>query len=148
VLDGGWQVVRRLGSGSTSVALLCQRAGDPSPTVLKVARDEEHAERLRDEARVLQQLHDSGIVEFHGVDRVQGRTTLHLACAGDPDDKAGMTLADRLSSHGRIGLDLLERFGDDLIGILTYLESMGIAHRDIKPENLGVRPRPADRSLH
>src|SRR5690606_30394988 len=52
-LDGGWEVLRRLGSGSTAVALLCQRPGATEPEVLKVAKDEDHAERLRDEARAL-----------------------------------------------------------------------------------------------
>ncbi|MCW2748973.1 MAG: pglW, partial [Aeromicrobium sp.] len=151
MLEGGWQVLRRLGSGSTAVALLCQRAGSTELEVLKVAKDEELAERLRDEARALERLNDPGhpgIVRLYGIERVGGRTTLRLAPAGDPEDKAGLTLADRLNVQGRVGLDLLERFGTDLLDIVEYLESMGVAHRDIKPDNLGVRPRPGDRSLH
>jgi serine/threonine protein kinase len=162
-LDGGWEVVRRLGSGSTAVALLCRRSGATEPEVLKVAKDEEHAERFGGEARALQQLRHPGIVELLGVERIGGRTTLRLAPAGDPDDKLGMTLADRLSPRqasrlgpqgnqqhsmrGRLGRDLLERFGDDLLEIVAYLESERTLHRDIKPDNLGVRPR-GDRSLH
>lgn len=148
VLDGGWQVERRLGSGATAVALLCRRPGSTEPEVLKVAKDEDQAERLRDEARALDQLRHPGIVELAGVERVGGRTALRLAPAGDPDDKVGMTLADRLAAHGRLGLDLLERFGDDLLEIVAYIESEGVPHRDIKPDNLGVRPRRGDRSLH
>jgi serine/threonine protein kinase len=148
ILDGGWHVERRLGSGSTAVALLCRRPGSSEPEVLKVAKDEQHAERLRDEARALEQLRHPGIVELAGVERVGGRTALRLAPAGDPDDKLGMTLADRLAAQGRLGLDLLERFGDDLLEVVAYLESEGIPHRDIKPDNLGVRPRRGDRSLH
>lgn len=148
VLEGGWEVLRRLGSGSTAVALLCQRQGSTEPEVLKVAKDEEHAERLRDEERSLRHLHHSGVVQVLGLERVGGRTTLRLAPAGDPGDKLGMTLADRLANQGRMGLDLLERFGDDLLETVSYLESEGVHHRDIKPDNLGVRPRRADRSLH
>lgn len=148
VLDGGWEILRRLGSGSTAVALLCRRPGAVGPEVLKVAKDEEHAERLRDEARSLEQLRHAGVVELLGVERIGGRTALRLAPAGDPDDSVGMTLADRLAAQGRIGLDLLERFGDDLLETLAYLESEGVPHRDIKPDNLGVRPRHGDRSLH
>ncbi|HZD67950.1 MAG TPA: BREX system serine/threonine kinase PglW [Actinomycetes bacterium] len=148
VLDGGWHVLRRLGGGSTAVALLCRRSGSSEPEVLKVAKDEQHAERLRDEARALEQLRHPGIVELGGVERIGGRTALRLAPAGDPDDKLGMTLADRLAAQGRLGLDLLERFGDDLLEVVAYLESEGIPHRDIKPDNLGVRPRRGDRSLH
>jgi hypothetical protein len=148
LLSDGWQVERRLGTGSTAVALMCRRTGSPGPEVLKVAKDEELAERLRDEARTLEALRHPGIVELLGVERIGGRTTLRLAPAGDPDDKLGMTLADRLDVQGRLGLDLLERFGDDLLEIVAYLESEGTPHRDIKPDNLGVRPRRGDRSLH
>lgn len=148
VLAGGWHVERRLGSGSTAVALLCRRAGSAEPEVLKVAKDEDHAERLRDEARALEALRHPGIVELLGVERIGGRTALRLAPAGDPDDKVGLTLANRIDAQGRLGLDLLERFGDDLLEIVAYLESEGIPHRDIKPDNLGVRPRRGDRSLH
>jgi serine/threonine protein kinase len=148
VLDGGWKVLRRLGSGSTAVALLCSREGSTDPEVLKVAKDEDYAERLRDEARALEKLRHAGIVELFGVEQIGGRTTLRLAPAGDADDPIGLTLADRLNAQGRIGLDLLERFGDDLLEAVGYLESEGVAHRDIKPDNLGVRPRRHDRSLH
>lgn len=147
-LAGGWEVLRRLGAGSTAVALLCTRPGMSGPVVLKVAKDEDHAERLRDEARVLGELHHAGIVELDGIDQVGGRTTLRLAPAGDPDGTVGMTLADRLAQLGPVGLDLLERFGDDLLDALAYLESEGVRHRDVKPDNLGVRPRRADRSPH
>lgn len=148
VLEGGWKVERRLGSGSTAVALLCSRQGATAPEVLKVAKDEDHAERLRDEARVLGDLRHIGIVELFGVIQVGGRTALRLAPAGDPDDRIGLTLADRLTAQGRLGLDLLDRFGDDLLEIIGALESEGVAHRDLKPDNLGVRPRRGDRSLH
>lgn len=148
LLEGGWEVLRRLGSGSTAVALLCKRSEYSEPEVLKVAKDEEYAERLLDEARALERAQHACLVKLNGVEKVGGRTVLRLDPAGDPDDKFGMTLADRLQANGRIGLDLLERFGDDLLDVVAYLESQGIAHRDIKPDNLGVRPRRGDRSLH
>jgi serine/threonine protein kinase len=147
-LEGGWKVIRRLGAGSTAVALLCERDGPSDDEVLKVAKDEDYAERLRDEHRALERLTHACLVRTHGLDRMEGRTVLRLDPAGDPADKLGMTLADRLRAQGRLGLDLLERFGDDLLDVVEYLESMGVAHRDIKPDNLGVRPRRGDRSLH
>ena len=148
ILEGGWEVLRRLGAGSTAVALLCQRQGGAEPEVLKVAKDEEHAERLRDEERSLRYLHHPGVIQVLGLERVGGRTTLRLAPAGDPEDKLCMTVADRLAAERRIDLDLLECFGDDLLETVSYLETEGVPHRDIKPENLGVRRRRGDRSLH
>jgi hypothetical protein len=37
-----------------------------------------------------------------------------------------------------VQMELLERFGSDLLGALEHLEDTGIAHRDIKPENIGL----------
>ena len=39
---------------------------------------------------------------------------------------------------GRLHLELLERFGEDLLATIDWLETKGIPHRDIKPENLGA----------
>ena len=55
-----------------------------------------------------------------------------MARAGDA------TLADRLRDEGRLHLELLERFGEDLLATIDWLEQKGIPHRDIKPENLGT----------
>ena len=35
-------------------------------------------------------------------------------------------------------LDLLQRFGEDLLSAVNYLEEQGIPHRDIKPDNIAV----------
>ncbi len=39
-----------------------------------------------------------------------------------------------------MGLDLLLRFGEELIAVVEYLEREGVPHRDIKPDNIGIRP--------
>ncbi|MEJ7786124.1 MAG: hypothetical protein WKF96_15065, partial [Solirubrobacteraceae bacterium] len=48
------------------------------------------------------------------------------------------TLAHRLHSEGRLSLETLERWGQDLLSAVSYLEQVAITHRDIKPENLGI----------
>jgi serine/threonine protein kinase len=40
---------------------------------------------------------------------------------------------------GRLSGEFLERFGDDLLNVLEFLEHEGIPHRDLKPDNIGVR---------
>lgn len=49
-------------------------------------------------------------------------------------------MGERLRQEGRLGLDLLQRFGEELISVVEYLEREGIPHRDIKPDNIGIRP--------
>lgn len=105
--------------------------------MLKVALSPDHNERLRAEADVLRRLGHQYIVALHdelpfhaGAGRE--RVGLLMARAGD------RTLADRLRDEGRLHLELLERFGEDLLATIDWLEQKGIPHRDIKPDNLGT----------
>ncbi|WP_406272347.1 BREX system serine/threonine kinase PglW [Nocardia sp. NBC_00881] len=140
LLDGGLTVVRRLGSGSTAVALLVNRNG--RELVLKVARDEQHSQRLEAEASVLGKLkHWQVAALIEGPVTVGGRTALLLESAGP------RTVVEELQ-EGRLALDLLERYGRDLFDIVDFLDGQGVWHRDIKPANLAARPRPKDKQLH
>ena len=134
-LGHGLVMKRRLGKGGTALALLVERDGREH--VLKVALSPDHNDRLRAEADVLRRLRHQYIVELHdelafhdGAGRE--RTGLLMARAGD------RTLADRLRDEGRLHLELLERFGEDLLATIDWLEQKGIPHRDIKPDNLGT----------
>ncbi|MEW6474682.1 MAG: BREX system serine/threonine kinase PglW [Actinomycetota bacterium] len=140
ILEGGWRVIRRLGKGATAVALLVEWNGRPE--VLKVALDASHHDRFRAEAEILQVTRHKGIVACYGLDEIGGRLVLRLEPAGD------RTLAQLLRDEGRLGLDLLARWGDDLLEVVEVLEREGVAHRDIKPDNLGVRPRKPKDELH
>ena len=47
-------------------------------------------------------------------------------------------LAELISRKGSLPLPLVKFYAGELVNVLTYLRSMGIAHRDIKPENLFI----------
>ena len=64
---------------------------------------------------------------------MKGRTVLVLQKAGD------MTLADLLRKEGVPSLELLARYGDDLLSAVASLERHGVHHRDIKPDNIAIR---------
>jgi serine/threonine protein kinase len=130
VLEGGFTLIRRLGRGSVSLALLVKR--DEQEYVLKIAQSPADNETLAEEARVLEQLHDRHVVRLHQVVDIAGHAGLLLSRAGD------RTLAERLQKDGPLNLDLLQRLGTDLLDVLVYLEETGIHHRDVKPANLGV----------
>jgi len=57
-------------------------------------------------------------------------------------------LSQRLRKEGRLHIDLLQRFGEDLLDVVNYLEEQGIPHRDIKPDNIGVGPVGRGDRLH
>ena len=144
LLGGRWRLVQRLGGGATAVALLVEDARDGAQAVLKVARDEQRARRLLDEVEVLRGLDDPRVASLLHPEalRLAGRTALLLELAGEE------TMARVLREHGRLSLDRLERYGNDLLGVVAYLDSSGVDHRDIKPDNLGIHTRRGARQKH
>lgn len=148
LLGGRFRLERRLGAGSTAVGLLVTdtSAEGSLERVLKVALDDAAARRLVDEADVLRKLDSPRLVKLvEGPLTVGGRLALLLSSAGRE------TLAAELRQRPRLSLDLLERWGTDLLEALAALDKAGIDHRDIKPANLGiseVRSARADRAKH
>jgi serine/threonine protein kinase len=131
-LDDGSRVLRRVGTGSTSLVLVVE-TGDRQE-VLKVARSEEHTDRMKAEYEALSRLRHPTIIEPYAIDMMAGRSVLRL-------EPAVETLRERIRRDGRLSLDLLDRFGTDLLDAVVLLDEEGVAHRDIKPENLGIVER-------
>ncbi len=133
-IDGGFTVVRRLGKGSSSDVLLVKRDGSDEELVLKVALDRSHNDRLVAEGEALAKLRHANIVAWRETLAVAGRTALLMKSAGP------QTLAHHLRQEARPSLDLIRRFGEELLQTVAYLEDQGIHHRDIKPDNIGLCP--------
>ena len=131
-----WIVKNRLGQGSTAVVFLVTKAGDDNTQrVLKLALDPTKNDTLAGERDVLSKLHHEAIVQCTGTIQCAGHLGLLLAKAGEE------SVAHRLRRHGRFEIEQLQRFGDDLLSALQYLEEAAIFHRDIKPDNLGITAR-------
>jgi serine/threonine protein kinase len=130
-LQHGFVVDRVLGQGATATALLVTR--DDKQFVLKVALNEDNNARLHEEAEALRSLHSEFIVAIEEELVMHGRTVLVLQKAGD------RTLTAQLRSDGVPTLEMLARYGDDLLSAVAHLERRGVAHRDIKPDNIGIR---------
>ncbi|MGW1894084.1 BREX system serine/threonine kinase PglW [Streptomyces sp. NPDC002004] len=165
VLAGRWEVVRRLGTGSTSRAFLVRdlegeprRSGALPVAVLKVALSEAKHAVLDREAEVLGRIHrDSSIISLYEPQplTLAGRRVLVLEYVGDSrelKDQDGSaskgprrredTVARQLRDNGRLGMDQLEAYGKYLFGAVEHLEAEGIWHRDLKPDNIAIRVRP------
>ncbi|MGH8573421.1 MAG: hypothetical protein ACREX8_12725, partial [Gammaproteobacteria bacterium] len=69
-----------------------------------------------------------------------------MAKAGADTKSGTYTLAERIREEGRLSLDLLQRFGDELLNVLGWLEAKGTSHRDIKPDNIGVAGARSDKT--
>ncbi|MDN5789360.1 MAG: BREX system serine/threonine kinase PglW [Micrococcales bacterium] len=146
IIGGRFRLERRLGKGSTAVGLLVtdlHATGTNTQRVLKVALHDEAAGRLADEAEVLRGLDSPRLVKLvEDPITVAGRQALVLESAGTE------TLTEALRARERLSLDLLERYGTDLLDALVVLDKAGIDHRDIKPSNLGIRENRGDRVKH
>jgi serine/threonine protein kinase len=140
-LAGGFLVKKRLGTGSTSVALLVERDGKEG--VLKVALDPSQNIRLVEEGQTLRKLRHPNIVELYEQTDISGHVALFMAVAGVDIKSGAYTLAQRIRSEGRLSLDLLQRFGEELLVVTDWLEQHGTSHRDIKPDNIGVGRTPS-----
>lgn len=154
-LPGGFLVRARLGTGSSAVAFLVEKDG--KEIVLKLANDVEHNDRLRVEAETVKELTHPNIVRAFDVVEIGGlagytmqKATNQRATTQDdaPAKKTEGTLAQRLRAVGPLHLELLERFGSDLLDAVKYLEREGVYHRDIKPDNIGIRPLGRKDELH
>ncbi len=130
-LPQGFVVKRELGQGATAKALLVTK--DDKEFVLKVALNDDNNTRLHEEAEALRSIHSEFIVAIEQETKMSGRTVLVLQKAGDN------TLAAMLAKDGVPSLELLSRYGDDLLSALCSLERHGVVHRDIKPDNIGIR---------
>lgn len=139
-LRHGFTVKARLGRGSTAVALLVERDG--ANQVLKVASDPANNDRLHGEAEILRKLRHQYVVRLDEELDFDGRVGLLMERAGQ------QTLAQRLRQEGPLHLELLQRFGDDLLTTVDWLEQQGIPHRDIKPENVGIAKIGRGDQLH
>ncbi|GAB3204514.1 BREX system serine/threonine kinase PglW [Nocardia tengchongensis] len=166
VLGGRWMVRRRLGTGSTSRALLVRdlqvedkQRGAKAYVVLKVALSDDRGEVLTREADVLRNLRQhSGVINLVDprVITLGGRTTLVLEYVGDeqgldPNDADGdkkskhrteETVARELRDNGRLQVGRLETYSEYLFSAVDFLEGEGVWHRDLKPDNIAIRVRP------
>ena len=139
-LEHGFLVDRRLGRGSTAVALQVQH--DDRDGVLKVAHDPSLNDRIRREGKLLRSLRHQHIVEVYRDVELSGHAALFMAMAGAENKSRTYTLADRIREEGRLSLDLLQRFGDQLLNVVQWLEEKGVSHRVSSPTTSGY-PRAA-----
>lgn len=135
MLSNGYAVERRLGKGASSIALLVVKGA--LRCVLKVARDSSYNRRLDGEFEALGKLQSPNIVRAFERFEINGLTAFTVELAGE------RTLARMLKEDGPPDLELLQRYGEELIRAVQYLDEQGVFHRDIKPENIGIGPAPS-----
>lgn len=142
LLADRFEVKRRLGKGSTAVALWCHDRAHDRDVVLKIAAKPANDERLGREAEAIDNLRQENVVELYEQLVLGGRKVLGLSFAGE------RSLAGYLRAEGPVSTDFLRRWGQDLLEAVRYLEKVGVAHRDVKPDNLGIIEMGARKQSH
>ena len=129
-LDQGYTCKSVLGQGATARALLVTK--DDEEFVLKVALTDDDNLRLVEEGEALKKIQSEFIIKIYDTTEIAGKTVLVLQKAGEE------SLAKHLSKYGVPALDLLARYGSNLLSAVESLEHHGVVHRDIKPDNIGI----------
>jgi serine/threonine protein kinase len=125
-----------LGEGAAGVVYRA-RAGGGGEVAVKLLRPERAGDdvvlaRFRREARVAGEIDSRHVVPILEVGEQDGAVFLVMPFYG------GGSLAARLRSEGRIGLDETVRLAAELGRGLDALHGHGILHRDVKPPNVLV----------
>lgn len=142
VLVERFEVKALLGRGSTASALLCHDNQWFRDVVLKVSLGAGCDDRIRAERDRLEGLDQANIVTLHEMMVLNNRPTLVLSVAGT------RSLDQQLRSEGPASPEDLQRWGDDLLEAVRYLEKVGVWHRDIKPPNLAIGPMGKSKAQH
>lgn len=129
-LDQDYVVKSVLGQGATARALLVTKGDEEF--VLKVALTEDDNLRLVEEGEALKKIQSEFVIQIYDTIEIAGKTTLVLQVAGEE------SLAKHLRKYGVPTLDLLSRYGGNLLSAVESLERHGVVHRDIKPDNVGI----------
>ena len=137
VVNGRYQVVRRLGEGGMSVVYEVQHVKLKRQFALKrllpmLTGNEEALVRFEREAELLASLHHPNVVEITDWDTL-------------PDGAPFMILEFLHGAHIRVRIDrgpmpwdAIARIGDQTMSALQLAHRIGITHRDLKPENIFI----------
>ncbi|MFN9290157.1 MAG: protein kinase domain-containing protein, partial [Planctomyces sp.] len=107
--------------------------------MLKFANSTDHNPRVAEEAETLEKVRHPHVVELVEPLQIGDREAfLMRPVYAEKERRVIETLGQRLRKEGRLQIDLLQRFGEDLLGVVVHLEEQGIWHRDIKPDNIAV----------
>ncbi|KAA0253061.1 hypothetical protein FBQ97_08275 [Acidobacteria bacterium ACD] len=144
MLDGKYEVVRRLGSGGMGTVYLVRHAHLGGLRVVKTiqpehALDPDALKRFHREARIAISIRHPAIVEVHDFfqsdDGSFGMVMEYIP---------GESLATILTSRGRLATGAAVAIAVQVLEALQYLHERDIVHRDVSPDNIMVS-REGDR---
>ena len=144
----GLALERRLGAGASGEVWAGRllRSGEPvAVKLIELGEDSLAGPRARREARLAERLRHPGIARILDLFPAEGRLVLVRELVPGP------TLAELLTTRGRLPWAAAARLGIEAAGALAHAHAQGVVHRDVKPANLVLdaqgRPRLIDFDL-
>jgi serine/threonine protein kinase len=147
---GSYEVIRTIGSGAFSVAVLVNDRVKAMQFACKVVSrtflmQSGTFHRFEQEVRLLEMIQHPHVVQV--VDVIFTETLIFVVM----EYCSGGELFQYLVDHGRLREGDCRRLFSAIVSAVAYLHSRGIAHRDLKPENIllgdGLVPKIADLGL-
>ncbi|HEX8088440.1 MAG TPA: serine/threonine-protein kinase, partial [Blastocatellia bacterium] len=143
VLDGKYQLDKRLGQGGMGAVYLATHLGTKRPVALKVIApqfmaNEEVGERFRREAEAAGRLRHPNVVNVtdFGVASL-GKDKLAYLVMEYLD---GCSLGDMIKEKGRLPLPLVTDIVEQICLAIGNAHQQGVIHRDLKPDNIWLQP--------
>jgi serine/threonine-protein kinase len=138
VLDGRYQVERKIGEGGMSFVYLAMDVATKEQYAIKVlaaalSRDQNAMARLKREASLGMRLAHANVCHIIRL----GETQDGLVYVVMPYVK-GEVLSDRNNRKGTLSLEEVVRFVQDIATGLHVAHELKIVHRDLKPENVMI----------
>src|SRR5213083_1523980 len=137
LLDGRYQVVRKLGSGGMANVYLAEDQELGRRVAIKIlndrhANDDQFVERFRREAKNAAGLSHPNIVSIY--DRGEAEGTYYIAM----EYLDGRSLKELIVSRGQAPIRLAIEYARQILAAIRFAHRHGIVHRDIKPHNVLV----------
>ncbi|MEE8147489.1 MAG: protein kinase [Longimicrobiales bacterium] len=135
-LSGEFDIVRKLGEGSTAVVYLAREVGLRRLVAIKVLRPE-HARAETARLRFVREAQAAGRISHPNV-----ATVFQAGLLRDEvpylvmEWIKGTSLADRLTSERRLEGEELRRIVADIAQGLAAAHATGVVHRDVRPANV------------
>ncbi len=136
-LDKRYKIEKCLGMGGMSVVFKATDIRDGSTVAIKMLRDEiaddkEALDRFMNESKVVSMLSHPNIVSIRAVSFKTKRKYLVMEYI------EGISLRTYIDKRGKLDLDEVLSFSEQILAALEHAHSRGVVHRDIKPHNILV----------
>jgi len=137
LLDKRYKIEKCLGTGGMSVVFKATDISDGSAVAIKMLRDEiaddkEALDRFINESKVVSMLSHPNIVSIRSVSFKTKRKYLVMEYI------EGISLRTYMDKRGKLDLDEVLSFSEQILAALEHAHSRGVVHRDIKPHNILV----------